>query len=693
MSEAATLLGFDLLSSTLVLSATAVGALLLLRLLRISSPAIHRGTWTLVLLQGWLIFRLTLPIPWYDPIPVSDAPHSGSGNGKLVDDAAAEPQPAELALPDQPSPAPADHSQPAETAQTKPSLSWAVFIVGIWIAGIVLTFAYWCAAYLSFVRQIQPLEPANEAEQAEWHDELLKQGIRSRIPLLISQRHGPLLSRLPQGNAVIVPRDLWRRLDEQARRAILRHELAHYCRGDIFKSLAIRVLLIPHWFNPLAWWVVRRFDEAAEWACDEAAIGGLHRKAPAYAQTLLEFESSAIRPQSLQPALQGNSLSRRIRRILAFSPNKESAMKKSLLALAAAVALTLNVVRLELVAQETPAEAQNAAAPDSALATQATKNAGAGKKPRPRELPQSVQRGIGYLYSQQNVDGSWKLEQGNGWDVGTSALCTFALLKCGIPPEEPHVAKSLKYLRRQKLDRTYEVSLQTLALCAAGQKGDLLLIQRNVKLLETAQFKNGPWKGCWSYRSEPNRFSPMGDNSNSEFAIWALDAAATAGANVDRKTWQRAYDYWRNSQLAAGGWSYTTTGKSATGSMTCSGIASLVICHRHLNTDKQLQLPDIDLMIEPSYQWMEQNFSVQRNPGTESWQLYYLMVLRRAGEEAEYRRFGDHDWYVVGDTYLTKVQGRESGAWKGAGHSEGPLVATAMSLLFLRDGPPKVTQN
>src|SRR5262249_54471037 len=66
---------------------------------------------------------------------------------------------------------------------------------------------------------------------------------------------------------------LWRQLDSGERLAILRHELAHYRRGDLWKSLVARLLALPHWFNPLAWRAGRRFDEAAERARGPPAPG------------------------------------------------------------------------------------------------------------------------------------------------------------------------------------------------------------------------------------------------------------------------------------------------------------------------------------------------------------------------------------------------------------------------------------
>jgi hypothetical protein len=64
---------------------------------------------------------------------------------------------------------------------------------------------------------------------------------------------------------------LWSAISGDGRESILRHELAHLRRRDLQKSVLVRIAALPQWFNPLVRLAVRRFDEAGEWACDEAA--------------------------------------------------------------------------------------------------------------------------------------------------------------------------------------------------------------------------------------------------------------------------------------------------------------------------------------------------------------------------------------------------------------------------------------
>ena len=74
--------------------------------------------------------------------------------------------------------------------------------------------------------------------------------------------------------------------------SILRHELIHYSRHDLFwKWLAMAAGSV-HWFNPLAQWAVRRFDLITELSCDEAVLAALDDEGRlAYGEAILSILS------------------------------------------------------------------------------------------------------------------------------------------------------------------------------------------------------------------------------------------------------------------------------------------------------------------------------------------------------------------------------------------------------------------
>jgi len=688
----------DLLKATCVLSLSAVAAALLLWLGRVESPRWRRAVWAGVLLQGCLLWQFNLAIPWYEAAPVEFTEPNPLEESPLLVTAPLEPVGEPVtgkALPHPPQP----HISYDAVSGPSWSFNWPANIVLVWICGMLVALVRWLAGYVGFLRSLKPLDNYDPAWAAQWRRIQEEAGIPRPLLLMVTAGDGPLLCRLLSGYAVIVPQSLWEQLNTHQRRLILLHELAHYQRGDVWKSFVVRLFALPHWFNPLAWLAVRRFDEAAEWACDDQVRAQAEGGVTSFADALLQLGMSAPRPLAHSPAAYGHPLARRIHRILTAAPAPDAWWKRLLLGVALVTAITVNAIRLDFVEAAPPEDSQS---PDLSVAANfvpqqqpdaeddleddKVKVAATMKK-----LPEPTRKAAEFLFSRQKGTGEW--DNGNGWTIGLTGLVATALLKADVPPQEPHVARALNYLRRQQAKRTYDISTQTTALClAADGQRDAAQIARNVKALEQSQIQQGDGSGGWSYgRGGMNMES--GDSSNGGFAVTALEAAAAYGAKVEKQTWRLAYDHWKRSQNKNGGWGYVPPKSPPTGSMTCTGLASFIIAHRRLYQDQEDQSPDIQALVKPSVRWMNENISLERNPGNGNWQLYYLMTLRRAGEWSGRQTFGEKDWYQVGREFLLQNQSELNGAWKGAGPMEDELVGTAMALLFLQDGPPKAVKN
>ena len=115
-----------------------------------------------------------------------------------------------------------------------------------------------------------------------------------------------------------------------------------------------------------------------------------------------------------------------------------------------------------------------------------------------------------------------------GYDGGVTALCTLALLNSGVPADDPNVSTALNYLRGLELDKTYVVSLQTMVLCAAEPKKDMLDHRATCSGSKRTKSTKADRNGAWSYPG------PGGDNSNSQFAVLALYDAQRVGVEVSR---------------------------------------------------------------------------------------------------------------------------------------------------------------
>ncbi|HKI38872.1 MAG TPA: M56 family metallopeptidase, partial [Mycobacterium sp.] len=232
---------------------------------------------------------------------------------------------------------------------------WSGLVVAGWLVGMAGLPVALLVAYIRFVARLRTRPTDDPTWAEEWSSLLEERGVRRPIPLRVTDQLGPILCRLPAGYRLIVPEWLWRRLDPCERQAILRHELAHYTRGDVWKSLAIRALALPHWFNPFAWWAVRTFDECGEWACDDVATGPDPSAGTAYARTLLQLVEASNRRPSFGFSARGSSLATRMRRLLQPRPASEP-ISTRLIVMGVLIALAAcQLVRPELVARPTRA--------------------------------------------------------------------------------------------------------------------------------------------------------------------------------------------------------------------------------------------------------------------------------------------------------------------------------------------------
>jgi len=314
------------------------------------------------------------------------------------------------------------------------------------------------------------------------------------------------------------------------------------------------------------------------------------------------------------------------------------------------------------------------------------------------EVRRAIDRGVEYLKKNQKADGSWSDHP--GYPGGLTALCTLALLNAGVDSSKPEIQKSLNYLRSLgEPQMVYSTSLITMVLCAAEPDRDAALIRNNVNWLERIQLRSGR-TGSWAYSDR----SGSGDNSNAQFALLALHEAERVGVKVSPTTWELAREYWEGCQNDDGSWGYFR-GEPPTGSMTCAGIASLVIAGGKVSrSDAQVvdgmvkccgtQEPDEPL--ERGLQWLGAKFSAEKNPNPfgvvsshfdKAWLYYYLYGVERVGRLTGRRFLGSHDWFREGAGFLVDQQDPLQGLWRGETFAEqNPLIATSFSLLFLSKG-------
>ncbi len=327
------------------------------------------------------------------------------------------------------------------------------------------------------------------------------------------------------------------------------------------------------------------------------------------------------------------------------------------------------------------------------------------------EVEQSIRDGIRFLRTRQQPNGGWpEFDEENV--TGTTSLATLALVTAGVPVDDPMITRALNFLERfspRQLGQTYTVSLQAMAFATADPARYRVRLAESAVWLTEAQVKQGDGLtgvGGWTYTVQKGR---VPDNSNSQYALLALDLISAAGIPVDDNVWREARSYWLKGQRLSGGWGYKPgRDRDVSSSMTVAGISSLVITGLRRIESRELLIGDeirncgegeINEKLQDALVWMGANFSVETNLGRgPTWKFYYLYGLERAGRLSGQRYFGNHDWYIEGAEELIHLQKRLIGAWPGGGRAEAPgennaVVTTSFALLFLAKGRAPVLIN
>ena len=381
-----------LATATLLLSVSAVLMQGLMLVLRPSSARVRQCAWFCVLIQGIVLFHLPVPVPWYDPPPDDRISSKTQCVQQLSAESPAATRKIEAEITEPSLAAPVVRAtRPSLPRQVAPQRDWSMVVVALWASGIVVLIIFSGLSYLLFLRQLAQGQPGPFAWAEELRDLLQQRGIVRTISLLVTRSIGPALCWAPWSYRICVPGPSWAKLAPTHRRQVLRHELAHFERADLWTLVLVRLLALPHWFNPFAWWAVHQISQSAEWACDEAAAGRKPEEAVEFAKALVQLgvaHSAAVCPAR---AAGRSSLSIRIRRLILMNSRKDSLMKKVLILVVAASLVAINLVRIELIAKEpTPLEAAPARPDAPQAANAASQQTSQETKTRNGPLPQGM---------------------------------------------------------------------------------------------------------------------------------------------------------------------------------------------------------------------------------------------------------------------------------------------------------------
>jgi squalene-hopene/tetraprenyl-beta-curcumene cyclase len=292
---------------------------------------------------------------------------------------------------------------------------------------------------------------------------------------------------------------------------------------------------------------------------------------------------------------------------------------------------------------------------------------------------QMVDKAIAFLATKgQAEDGSYSAAAG----PAVTALITTSILRQGRSPDDPVVAKALKYVEKfiredggiyteGTHNKNYETSIALVCFQEANRNGTYdALLAKAEKYVKTNQ-----WGATNEREADPSdvkyggtgygRTNDRPDLSNTSFF---MDALKATGSGADDEAFQRALVFVSRCQnlegphnttpfankLNDGGFYYTpaaggssqagndeqTGGLRSYGSMTYAGLKSMIYAGLGPN----------DARVKAATNWLKKNYDLNNNPGLGNQGLYYYYqtfakAMAAVGQDTFVDEAGvSHDW-------------------------------------------------
>jgi hypothetical protein len=321
----------------------------------------------------------------------------------------------------------------------------------------------------------------------------------------------------------------------------------------------------------------------------------------------------------------------------------------------------------------------------------------------------AVQRSINFLLKQIDEYGqcAGEFPEGNLRRGGLTALCVYALLSAQVDYRQPEVKRALQWLAKLEMKGVYAVSMRACALAACTDATIEGQLKKDIAWLVRAAGKDGQY----GYKSADGKELLEYDNSNAHIAalgVWEgiarLEMRRKGGERRDMRTeallkyWRKVRQHWLDQQQLDGGWGYRIRPgaiKTRTyGSMTASGLATLLVCFDTLKRDDFVRCTAWreDKPISKAQTWIRKNYNMRSNPGKGvQWRYYWLFGLARIGLTSGRKFIGGQDWFADGTRELLADQNAD-GSW-GYGQGGQLVPQTAFATLFLTRGRQPVLIN
>jgi beta-lactamase regulating signal transducer with metallopeptidase domain/HEAT repeat protein len=168
--------------------------------------------------------------------------------------------------------APADRAPVTPPQPTNRTWNGPRTLVQLWVLGVLLLGAYAVFDRWRLRRLVMRAQPAGSELAARYAG--VAEALRIKRPprmRVTESLESPALAGTIRPT-VLLPS--WMAEDASSAKLdwALRHELTHWKLGDVWALAAQQFAQIVFFFNPVTWWACRKWQEAAELACDRAVV-------------------------------------------------------------------------------------------------------------------------------------------------------------------------------------------------------------------------------------------------------------------------------------------------------------------------------------------------------------------------------------------------------------------------------------
>jgi len=351
-----------------------------------------------------------------------------------------------------------------------------------------------------------------------------------------------------------------------------------------------------------------------------------------------------------------------------------------------------------------------------------------------KEAKVSISKGVKFLLSKQNENGSWGPYGGM---PAMTAIVTNALLtsseadssnvKAAIKKAEANLLKfvqadgSIWAKSTEKGYPNYSTSLAVVSFYLIDKDKHVKVIKKARAFIKGSQFdqNTGVEAGGIGYGSTKNK----SDLSNTQLALEALyitqdvekEGTDAAEVKATKECWNKAMKFMSRCQALpshnnlawakaapgedVGGFAYSPDRTKVEnegdmrvyGPMTYAGLKSMVYAG-YVNDDK---LTKEDPRIKAAFDWAAKNFTLDENPGVGAQgHFYYIQTMAKALDAYDTNKIGKHLWRKEVTKKLLSLQ-KADGHWvneNGRWMENVPEMVTAFSISSLSHALSKDTK-